>query len=87
MGVDNVSAHMDTSHMIREGDDMGEAIRACGDRLGYFHACASQQGVEEATLRRYVGAMIYRESPISQAVRHHPVPVRGASRGFLPSAE
>lgn len=61
VGTDNVSVHLDTFHMIREEDDMGEAIRACGERQGYFHGCGSQRGVEEATLRRYVGAMIYRE--------------------------
>jgi D-psicose/D-tagatose/L-ribulose 3-epimerase len=45
VGMDNVSVHLDTFHMIREEDDMGAAIRACGAKMGYFHACGSQRGV------------------------------------------
>ena len=45
VGLPNVKVHLDTFHMIREEDDMGAAIRACGDRLGYFHACGSQRGI------------------------------------------
>jgi hypothetical protein len=41
----NVKVHLDTFHMLQEEDDLGAAIRACGDRLGYFHACGSQRGV------------------------------------------
>lgn len=44
VGMDNATVHLDTFHMIREEDDMAEAVRACGDRLGYFHACGSQRG-------------------------------------------
>jgi len=45
VGLPNAKVHLDTFHMIREEDDMGAAIRACGDRLGYFHACGSQRGI------------------------------------------
>jgi D-psicose/D-tagatose/L-ribulose 3-epimerase len=45
VGLPNATVHLDTFHMIREEDDMGAAIRACGDRLGYFHACGSQRGI------------------------------------------
>lgn len=45
VGTPNASVHLDTFHMIREEDDMAAAIRACGDRMGYFHACGSQRGV------------------------------------------
>lgn len=45
VGMPNAAVHLDTFHMIREEDDMGAAIRACGDRLGYFHACGSQRGI------------------------------------------
>lgn len=45
VGLPNVKVHLDTFHMIREEDDMGAAIRGCGDRLGYFHACGSQRGI------------------------------------------
>jgi D-psicose/D-tagatose/L-ribulose 3-epimerase len=45
VGMPNVKVHLDTFHMNIEEDDMGAAIRACGDRLGYFHACGNQRGV------------------------------------------
>jgi D-psicose/D-tagatose/L-ribulose 3-epimerase len=45
VGLANAQVHLDTFHMIREEDDMGAAIRACGDRLGYVHACGSQRGI------------------------------------------
>ncbi|MDQ3654290.1 MAG: sugar phosphate isomerase/epimerase, partial [Chloroflexota bacterium] len=41
----NVKVHLDTFHMLKEEDDIGAAIRACGSRLGYFHACGSQRGI------------------------------------------
>ena len=41
----NVKVHLDTFHMNIEEDDMVAAIRACGDHLGYFHACGSQRGI------------------------------------------
>jgi D-psicose/D-tagatose/L-ribulose 3-epimerase len=45
VGMPNVKVHLDTFHMLQEEDDLGAAIRACGDRLGYFHACGSQRGI------------------------------------------
>jgi len=45
VGLPNAKVHLDTFHMIREEDDWGAAIRGCGDRLGYFHACGSQRGI------------------------------------------
>jgi len=45
VGMPNVKVHLDTFHMNIEEDDMGAAIRACGDHLGYFHACGNQRGV------------------------------------------
>lgn len=45
VGLENATVHLDTFHMIREEDDMAAAIRATGDRLGYFHACGSQRGI------------------------------------------
>ena len=57
VGTDNVSVHLDTFHMIREEDDMAGAIRACGDRMGYFHACGSQRGVPGKDLVPWVEAL------------------------------
>lgn len=45
VGMPNVKVHLDTFHMLKEEDDVCAAIRACGDRLGYFHACGSQRGI------------------------------------------
>jgi D-psicose/D-tagatose/L-ribulose 3-epimerase len=45
VGMPNVKVHLDTFHMNIEEEDMGAAIRACGDSLGYFHACGSQRGI------------------------------------------
>lgn len=57
VGTPNVSVHLDTFHMIREEDDMAAAIRLCGDRLGYFHACGSQRGVPGKDLVPWVEAL------------------------------
>lgn len=45
VGLPNAKVHLDTFHMIREEDDIGAAIRGCGERMGYFHACGSQRGI------------------------------------------
>jgi D-psicose/D-tagatose/L-ribulose 3-epimerase len=45
VGLLNVKVHLDTFHMMYEEDDIGEAIRGCGTRLAYFHACGSQRGI------------------------------------------
>jgi D-psicose/D-tagatose/L-ribulose 3-epimerase len=41
----NARIHLDTFHMIREEDDFAEAVRVCGKKLGYVHACESQRGI------------------------------------------
>jgi D-psicose/D-tagatose/L-ribulose 3-epimerase len=45
VNLPNVTVHLDTFHQMNEEDNMGDAIRACGSRVGYFHACGSQRGV------------------------------------------
>jgi D-psicose/D-tagatose/L-ribulose 3-epimerase len=45
VGEPNAKVHLDTFHMIREENDIGEAIRATGDRLCYFHCCGSHRGI------------------------------------------
>jgi D-psicose/D-tagatose/L-ribulose 3-epimerase len=57
VGLPNAKVHLDTFHMIREEDDMGAAIRACGDRMGYFHACGSQRGIPGRDLVPWVTAL------------------------------
>jgi D-psicose/D-tagatose/L-ribulose 3-epimerase len=44
IGADNVYAHLDTFHMNIEETDPARAIRACGDRLGYFHVAENYRG-------------------------------------------
>ncbi|MEI6099429.1 MAG: sugar phosphate isomerase/epimerase family protein [Alphaproteobacteria bacterium] len=41
----NCKVHLDTFHMLREEDNIGEAIRKTGSRLAYFHACGSHRGI------------------------------------------
>lgn len=57
VGTRNVSVHLDTFHMIREEDDMAAAIRSCGDKMGYFHACGSQRGIPGKDLVPWVDAL------------------------------
>lgn len=45
VGLPNAAVHLDTFHMIREEDNIADAIRATGDRMAYFHACGSHRGV------------------------------------------
>lgn len=45
VGLPNCKVHLDTFHMIREENNIGEAIRQTGDRLCYFHACGSHRGI------------------------------------------
>jgi D-psicose/D-tagatose/L-ribulose 3-epimerase len=45
VGLPNCKVHLDTFHMLREEDDLGQAIRDTGDRLAYFHACGSHRGI------------------------------------------
>lgn len=43
-GADNLLLHIDTFHMNIEEEDMGQAIRLAGDRIGYFHVGESNRG-------------------------------------------
>ncbi len=43
-GMDNIFLHLDTFHMNIEEADPAQAIRAAGDRLGYFHIGESNRG-------------------------------------------
>lgn len=45
VAMPNVAVHLDTFHQMNEEDNMGDAIRGTGSRLGYFHACGSQRGI------------------------------------------
>jgi D-psicose/D-tagatose/L-ribulose 3-epimerase len=45
VGMSNVKVHLDTFHMIREEDNIVDAIRQTGNQLGYFHACENQRGI------------------------------------------
>jgi D-psicose/D-tagatose/L-ribulose 3-epimerase len=45
VGEPNALVHLDTFHMIREEDNFTEAVRLCGKKLGYVHACESQRGI------------------------------------------
>lgn len=41
----NVKVHLDTFHMIREENHVGDAVRATGRHIGYVHACENQRGI------------------------------------------
>lgn len=41
----NVKVHLDTFHMIREEDDMRQAVHDAGSLIGYVHACENQRGI------------------------------------------
>jgi D-psicose/D-tagatose/L-ribulose 3-epimerase len=45
VGLPNVKVHLDTFHMIREEDNMVQAIVDTGKYLGYVHACENQRGI------------------------------------------
>lgn len=45
VGLPNCKVHLDTFHMLREEDDLADAIRQTGHRLAYFHACGSHRGI------------------------------------------
>jgi D-psicose/D-tagatose/L-ribulose 3-epimerase len=44
IGSDNVSVHLDSYHMNIEESGLGNAIRGCAERLGYFHIGESHRG-------------------------------------------
>ena len=41
----NVKVHLDTFHMVREENDIPQAVRDTGEYLGYVHACENQRGI------------------------------------------
>jgi D-psicose/D-tagatose/L-ribulose 3-epimerase len=45
VGRPNVKVHLDTFHMIREEDNLVEAVRTADGLLGYVHACENQRGI------------------------------------------
>lgn len=45
VGLPNATVHLDTFHMLKEEDNVAAAIRHCGSRMSYFHACGSQRGI------------------------------------------
>lgn len=60
IGEDNVYLHLDTFHMNIEEASPADAIRAAGDRLGYFHVGESNRG--------YLGAGTIDFAPIFDAL-------------------
>jgi D-psicose/D-tagatose/L-ribulose 3-epimerase len=45
VGLPNVKVHLDTFHMIREEDNIAQAVRDTKGFLGYVHACENQRGI------------------------------------------
>ncbi len=45
IGMPNVKVHLDTFHMIREEDNIRQAVLTAGPHLGYVHVCESQRGI------------------------------------------
>jgi D-psicose/D-tagatose/L-ribulose 3-epimerase len=45
VGFSNVKVHLDTFHMVREENNIVQALRGTGRHLGYFHACENQRGI------------------------------------------
>jgi D-psicose/D-tagatose/L-ribulose 3-epimerase len=45
VGFPNVKVHLDTFHMIREENDIMQAVLDTGEYLGYVHACENQRGI------------------------------------------
>jgi D-psicose/D-tagatose/L-ribulose 3-epimerase len=45
VGMPNVKVHLDTFHMIREEDNIAQAVRDTKGFLGYVHACENQRGI------------------------------------------
>ncbi|MBO7711847.1 MAG: sugar phosphate isomerase/epimerase [Lachnospiraceae bacterium] len=59
-GLDNCFIHLDTYHMQLEENNMAEAVRQAGDKLGYVHIADSQ--------RWYPGSGEMRFEPIFEAL-------------------
>ena len=60
IGESNVYLHLDTFHMNIEEANPADAIRAAGDRLGYFHVGESNRG--------YLGAGSINYAPLFDAL-------------------
>ena len=45
VGMSNVKVHLDTFHMIREENNISQAVSDAGDHVGYVHACENQRGI------------------------------------------
>lgn len=58
---DKLLVHLDTFHMNIEESDMAEAIKLCGDKLGYIHVADNN--------RKYVGAGAIDFSKVLEAAK------------------
>jgi D-psicose/D-tagatose/L-ribulose 3-epimerase len=45
VGMPNVKVHLDTFHMIREEDNIPQAVLNTASHIGYVHACENQRGI------------------------------------------
>ncbi len=45
VGLPNIKVHLDTFHMIREEDNLVQAVLETGKHIGYIHACENQRGI------------------------------------------
>jgi D-psicose/D-tagatose/L-ribulose 3-epimerase len=45
VGMPNVKVHLDTFHMIREEDNIPQAVLDTASHIGYVHACENQRGI------------------------------------------
>jgi len=54
VGLPNVKVHLDTFHMIREENDIRQAVLDTGQHVGYVHACENQRGIPGSGLVPWV---------------------------------
>jgi len=45
VGLPNIKVHLDTFHMVREENDIPQAVLDTGEYIGYVHACENQRGI------------------------------------------
>ncbi len=45
IGLPNIRVHLDTFHMVREENNIPQAVRDTGKYVGYVHACENQRGI------------------------------------------
>jgi D-psicose/D-tagatose/L-ribulose 3-epimerase len=55
VGLPNVKVHLDTFHMIREEDDIPQAVLGAKGCVGYVHACENQRGIPGSGLVPWAG--------------------------------